>query len=1406
MTAVLLGWLVYAFGGKVDRERARYRELFESNPRPMWVYDLETLAFLAVNNAAVAKYGYSREEFLAMTIADIRPPEDVPRMRDNVARVREGVDSAGIWRHRRKDGTVLQVEIHSHTLTYLGRRAEMILADDVTARVEAEAALRESEHTLREMAENVRDIYYSYDPVHDRLLYISPRVVDVWGVSLEKLQADPMCYMERIHPDDLHLAEEEDRRQRAGLPATSEYRVVRPDGKITWIQSVSDVVKDANGNVIRIVGAMRDITGHKQAEEELARQEAMNLRILDAMQEGVHGIDADGYIIFENSASVTMLGWERHELLGRISHDTIHHHRSDGSEYPRSECPIFKTLRDGIPRRADDEVFFRKDGTSFPVAYAVAPQLDESGAVSGAVVTFRDLTRQQAIEAALRSSERRFYELADVMPFMVWTAEADGFVDYANGAFQEFSGFHEQAKSADGWADLVHPDDKDNARSVWIEAVRTREPYHMEFRLRHRSGEYRWLQLHAVCVEHEDGTVKWYGTASDIHAVKHAEENARDLAKRLGKTLESITDAFFTLDRQWHFTYVNREAERILQRTRSDLLGAEVWKEFPAARGSLFETEYRRAVETGETVVFEAYYPPPLDTWFAVRAYPSEQGLAVYFRDVTEARKVRIALQESEERLRLVTRVTSDLIWDVDVEADTIWWGDGFAAIFGEEAPAESVTMLAYWEDRVHPDDRGQVFAKVDEAFRQGGDTWMDEYRLRRGDGTYVHVLDRGHVVRDATGKAVRMIGGMTDLTERKRAEEELRQSEERFRLLSKATNDAIWDWNLVTDALWWNEGFETLFGFSRAEIEAGIESWTSRIHPEDADFVYRDVKRAIEAGDLHWEAEYRFLKADGTYANVLDRGYVIHDDAGRPIRMVGGMTDLSDWKRSEAEREILYAAVEQLGEMVVIASPKGVVEYVNPAFERTTGYSRGEMLDTMPRVAMDETYDQDFYQRMWETVRSGQTWSGQLIHQRKDGGVFTANAVVSPVRNRDGRIVRFVGVMSDETERLKLEEQFRQSQKMEAVGRLAGGIAHDFNNMLTVILARSEKSLGSLPTDSPVRADIKEVHEAAVRSAELTRQLLAYARKQDVKPRILNLNDAIAESLKMLRRLVGEDVDLVWTPAPSVWTTRIDPVQLDQILANLCVNARDAIADVGEIRIETRNVTLDAEYVRTHPDSTPGDYVQIAVSDDGSGMDKDTLSHLFEPFFTTKAIGEGTGLGMATVYGIVQQNNGFIHVYSEPGKGTTFRIYLPRQESGDTGEVLPAAAALEVPAAKNERVLVVEDEAMILEVAVEILESLGYAVTAVTSPQEALRLVEERGILVDALITDVIMPGMNGRELADRIRAVRPGLGVLFMSGYTAQVMEHRGIVEGRDGFVQKPFSTRDLAVKLRDVLDGRA
>jgi len=386
------------------------------------------------------------------------------------------------------------------------------------------------------------------------------------------------------------------------------------------------------------------------------------------------------------------------------------------------------------------------------------------------------------------------------------------------------------------------------------------------------------------------------------------------------------------------------------------------------------------------------------------------------------------------------------------------------------------------------------------------------------------------------------------------------------------------------------------------------------------------------------------------------------------------------------------------------------------------------------------------------------------------------------------------------EAERDQLQAQLLQAQKMEAVGRLAGGVAHDFNNKLTVILGYAQLAMAGLERTDPLHENLRHILKAGKQSADIVRQLLAFARKQVIEPEVLDLNETVEDMLKMLHRIIGEDIDLVWSPGHDLWRIRMDPAQIDQILANLCVNARDAISGVGTVSIGARNVLLDDLNCAERAGTAPGEYVMLTVSDNGCGMDRDTQENIFEPFFTTKEVGKGTGLGLSTVYGIVKQNNGFIEVESEPGRGSTFRIYLPRHM--DESEKREQVVQREIPRGHGETILVVEDETPLLELTRMFLERLGYAVITSERPEDAVQKVLDCPGEIHLLMIDVVLPGMSGKDLAEEISRVRPGVPTLFMSGYPADVIARQGVLDSGVPFIEKPFTFDNLARKVREAM----
>jgi PAS domain S-box-containing protein len=655
------------------------------------------------------------------------------------------------------------------------------------------------------------------------------------------------------------------------------------------------------------------------------------------------------------------------------------------------------------------------------------------------------------------------------------------------------------------------------------------------------------------------------------------------------------------------------------------------------------------------------------------------------------------------------------------------------------------------------------------------------------------------YVFRLPTGEVVALFD---DVSARTRAEEALRGSEERFRTITEQTSDTVF----ITDS----QGFiaylspaaKEMFGAEAHEREG--RHFAEMLAPGYMERALSAFAEAVNTGQPTRGLELGMKRKDGSvfFGELTASLYTTGSFAGT----AGTIRDVTERRRTMQELQIASHAIEHAGIGVLRMDREGRVREVNEYMSKLLGYSREELL-LLRLYDFSISANVGNWSERWKELKELGSVTFERDYRTKSGEIVPVEISVS--------IIDFEGVeythafIRDITERRAAERDLRerderllQAQKMESVGRLAGGVAHDYNNMLGVILGHADLALMEIDPTTPLYADIEEIKKAAQRSADLTRQLLTFARKQTAAPRVIDLNSTVEDLLQMLRRLIREDIELDWIPGAALWPLNVDPVQVDQILTNLCVNARDAISDGGRITIGTENVTLDEAYLGHHPGCVPGEYVKLAVSDDGRGMEADVLEHLFEPFFTTKDVGQGTGLGLATVFGIATQNRGFIDAQSEPQKGSVLSVYLPRFIEAVTSS--EASAEREAIEDQGGTVLLVEDESAILKMAERILRGLGYSVLAAATPGEALRLAEAHPGDIRLLVTDVVMPGMNGQALAERIGVIKPGVKCLLMSGYAADVISSEGVIGSDVHFIQKPFTVDGLAAKVSEALRG--
>lgn len=801
-----------------------------------------------------------------------------------------------------------------------------------------------------------------------------------------------------------------------------------------------------------------------------------------------------------------------------------------------------------------------------------------------------------------------------------------------------------------------------------------------------------------------------------------------------------------------------------------------------------------------------------------------ERLILLAIEDITDRKRLTNLLSESEERYRRLFETANDgMVLLEKTEGKITHANPAITEMLGyshDELIGKGVRDIGF------PGDIGTIEEIFQTLEKDGILTYKDApVQTKTGQAIYtdIYMVDKARLVQC----------NIRDITGRKQMAEELRESEQRYRLLVETSNDLVWIFDLSGMTFTYcSKSVERILGFSQEEIKG---SKLDDIYPPETKKKVlaafdKVLKEETHADQVFIEAQHRHKDGHLVWMEI---SAVLHrDNQGQPVSFTGVSRDITGRRQAEAKRAEQHALIEAIYRnapliMMVVDGDRRIqqingfaAQFAERPAEEMLGVRGGEALRCLH--AIDDPQGCGFGEfcnhcvirnTVLDTLENGtphlqvEATFDFSLEGKTRSLTFLISTTPIIFHGKNMALVTMMDITElkqSEQEREKLQAQLLQSQKLESVGRLAGGVAHDFNNMLTIINGYAEMMTDALSPSDALYNSALQIHEAGKRSAVMVGKLLAFARKQTISPEVMNLNDNVVSMLKMLQRLIGENIELVWKPGRNLWLIKMDFSQLDQILANLVVNARDAIADVGRITIETGNVEFDEQYCASHTGFVPGQFVMVAVSDTGCGMEKEVFDNLFEPFFTTKETGKGTGLGLPTVYGIVKQNNGFINVYSEPGHGTTIRVYLPRHagQADASGE----ENREQYPLGNGETILVVEDEVPVLNLAKTMLEKLGYKVLAANSVREALARIKSPGGAIDLIITDVIMPEMNGRDFTAQVNMLYPDMKTLFMSGYTSDVIVRHGILEEGVRYIQKPFAIKDLAVKVREVIEGES
>jgi PAS domain S-box-containing protein len=763
-----------------------------------------------------------------------------------------------------------------------------------------------------------------------------------------------------------------------------------------------------------------------------------------------------------------------------------------------------------------------------------------------------------------------------------------------------------------------------------------------------------------------------------------------------------------------------------------------------------------------------------------------------------------------DQILKMITDNVSDLIAILDLDGKRLFNSRSYKNLFVDPGKIKGTDSFR----EIHEDDREKIKQVFEDTVRTGVGQ-ISEYRFVLEDGSIRHIESQGDVIRNAEGVIENVIVISRDITEREQIEQALHDSEERLKSILKSIPDIIYRLDPDGKITFISAAIER-YGYKVSDMLG--KNIINLVHPEDKEKAkYRINER--RTGERRTKSfEIRFVTADGTPIHFEDRTQSVPMEpvflleaeglyeSSQPrenafIGTQGIARDITDRKKTEGEVSMLAQAFKCISECVTVTDLKNNIIFVNDAFLQKYGYERHELIGQPITIVRGTNPSNEIVEEILPlTVNGG--WKGEVLNKRKDGVEFPIHLSTSVINDPSGYPMALIGVATDITDRKRLETQLQQSQKLEAIGKLAGGIAHDFNNLLTVIQGYSDLLLSKISNNDPIHNQIRQINDAANRAESLTRQLLAFSRKQIMKSRVIDLNTLIHEMEDMLERLIGADIKFTINLSSDLGKIKADPGQIEQVIMNLAVNARDAMQNGGSLTIDTSNTLIDQRFKEEYPETVIGNYVQLKMSDTGFGMDKETQAHIFEPFFTTKEKGEGTGLGLATVYGIIKQSGGYIYVSSELTKGTSFSLYFPRVDEPLDYEEKTQIADSNLYG--NETILVVEDQNEVRHLIKDALKVYGYNVIEAPHGGSALLTCEKFEGTIDLIISDIVMPQMNGQELVERLLPLQPQMKVLFISGYSENIFSDRNVLDPGTLYVQKPFTPIELLGKVRLVLDS--
>jgi len=1436
---------------QAEERIGRMAEMLDFAPNSITVHDQQG-NFLYANQKTLELHQFTAEEFAAINLHDLDVPESEALIEERIRTVIQQGETTFEVGHYRKDGSIVPLEVTVKQIIWQDRPALLSIGRDISERKRAEEALRESEEKYRSLYNQFVAGIYLHD-LEGRILDVNPTACRQSGYTREELL---QLTVFDLHPDTFN--QEEITREWNAWPPGQRFIIEtthrRKDGSEFQSEISTGVVRQ--GDIKYMLAVVNDVSARKAAEEALRQNEAQFRGFAENLADVLFITDENGIIEYISPASEKIFAYKPSEMLGQPFMDYL----------PDEQIPIAldrfaHTLSSG-ERTVDLELMMkRKDGTVFSGELSASILL-KGGSISGTLGIIRDITERKRAEEALQESEARYRSIVETTSEWIWEMNRAGQHTYSNQAIAAVLGYPPDELIGDEVLSFIHPEDRIEIEQQLPQLIENKKGWKgWTIRWRHRDGSYRFLESNAKPILDAAGELIGYrGADRDITERKAAEEalhrqlrfekgiassssrlmKGADPRQSVAEALSCLLDAA-EVARVYLFENFEDAADGLCMRQLNEVCAPDVhpeidnpelqhipyrdgfdrWRDLLAAgRPVLGHVEdfpaAERAILEPQGIVSILVLPFAIggrwagfigfDETRTRRSWREEEVMLLgastdLIGSYLARSRAEKALRDSEARYKGLVEQSPLSIQVIDAEGKTLQVNRAFEELWG--LTFDDFRNFNMFQDRQIKESGIQTY--IERAF--AGESviippidFAAEKSVGKGRRRWVQA--RIFPVRDEAGKIAAVTLMHEDLTEHKQTQEALMWTQ--F-AMDRARDSVLWVGN-EGQIIYANDSACNSMRFSREELlsltvfdidpDFPREGWEQHklTMREKGSMIFESRHRAKDGRTFPVEVTSNYFEVNGQFcACAFDRDITERKNVEAALR------------ESEKRFRLL---VQNSNDIIMILDRNGIPSYISGQMARILGYAPEELIgvSNFPGLHPDDLHIiRDVMNKSLDMP--GEVLKAEYRYRHKNGQWVSLEAVGCNLLD-DPSVHGIVLNVRDiternkaEQERLKLQEQLQQAMKMEAVGRLAGGVAHDFNNLLTGIGGNVQLALMDLKANDPLAETLVEISKASDSAAALTRQLLAFSRKQLIEPKVLDLNDVIWSMHKMLKRLIGEDIELKTLPAKNLGAVRIDPGQFEQILVNLAVNARDAMPNGGKLTIETANVELGEEYGRTHSYPQAGLHVMLAISDTGQGMNEHIKAHLFEPFFTTKEKGKGTGLGLATIYGAVKQANGHIEVYSEEGKGTTFKIYLPRVE--EKAEKLEQdARAVKMPGG-NETILLVEDEQIVRNLASKILKRLGYEVLAADSGGNALVLAEKQTAPIHLLLTDVVMPGMNGRQLAERLEKIHPETRVLYSSGYTENAIAHHGVIDKGLDFIGKPYAPRALAEAVRKVLD---